>query len=592
LLKVSQLQENYFNDICSYSAVSRIQSRIRNFAVRINFDLEMRKRYLAAGMILLSGLPLLAQTPVWNVYNTANSGLADNLVLQVKTDHRNVKFIGTELGGLSTFKTGWFTYNTLNTPLPDNEVTAIAFEQDSIVWAGADGGLLRFMSNAWTLFTPGNSGLPDVEVTAIATDGNIKWIGTEEGGLARYNNTSWAVYTPGNSGLSDIMVSALAVDTTHAVWTGSENTGLSVYNGSAWQNYTVANSDLPSNIITSIAVDQLNRVWVATEGGGLAMFHNNVWTVYSTGNSGIPSDDLVSVTVDTATNDIWVGTEGGGAARFNGSAWTIYNTGNSGLPENIVTSIAMDRDNGVWFGTENSGLARLCNAPVSTVTAQGPLAFCQGGNVVLRASPGASWQWLLNNVPVANGSADTLVVAQGGNYAVRVADSTACYRTSTAIVVTVHPLPAAPVVMQAGNMLSSSYPAGNQWYLNNVLISGATGQFYSPTEEGFYSVVHTDANGCTSTSSLFAFNFTGIDEESAVSVSIYPNPSAGDVIVQSTLSKIENVEVYDMQGKLLWRYSLPQSSVIIHRDVFGVRGIYIVKLSAGNTQRIQKLIIQ
>ncbi len=54
-----------------------------------------------------------------------------------------------------------------------------------------------------------------------------------------------------------------------------------------------------------------------------------------------------------------------------------------------------------------------------------------------------------------------------------------------------NPIPAKPKITKTGNELSSSENAGNQWYLNKVIIVGATSKTYSPTTSGGYSVVVT-----------------------------------------------------------------------------------------------------
>ncbi len=85
-------------------------------------------------------------------------------------------------------------------------------------------------------------------------------------------------------------------------------------------------------------------------------------------------------------------------------------------------------------------------------------------------------------------------------------------------------VPAVPLISLFTNQLSSSATSGNQWYLNGVLIPGATGQTYSAFQSGAYSVIVTDPSGCTAAST--PFTYTGINEINLADagIALYPNP--------------------------------------------------------------------
>ena len=84
-----------------------------------------------------------------------------------------------------------------------------------------------------------------------------------------------------------------------------------------------------------------------------------------------------------------------------------------------------------------------------------------------------------------------------------------CTSSAGSTSVVVNPLPPTPTITPGGPTsfcsgssvtLTSSSAAGNQWYRDNTLINGATGQQYVATISGDYTVRVTDGNGCTSTS--------------------------------------------------------------------------------------------
>ncbi|MGI4870372.1 MAG: hypothetical protein ACRYFX_04235, partial [Janthinobacterium lividum] len=101
--------------------------------------------------------------------------------------------------------------------------------------------------------------------------------------------------------------------------------------------------------------------------------------------------------------------------------------------------------------------------------------------------------------------------ATTGTYTVTntVAASGGCAAVTSTATFTVNPTPATPTLATSGTAatgitLTSSATTGNQFYLNGVAIAGATGQSYlinSGTKNGTYTVVVTNASGCSSPAS-------------------------------------------------------------------------------------------
>src|SRR5258706_15920082 len=56
--------------------------------------------------------------------------------------------------------------------------------------------------------------------------------------------------------------------------------------------------------------------------------------------------------------------------------------------------------------------------PIATITPSGPLTFCEGGNVTLAASAGASYLWSPGNAASAS-----IVASASGSYTVTVTDA-------------------------------------------------------------------------------------------------------------------------------------------------------------------------
>ena len=158
-----------------------------------------------------------------------------------------------------------------------------------------------------------------------------------------------------------------------------------------------------------------------------------------------------------------------------------------------------------------------------TATPGGPTTFCAGGSVTLTSSAASGNQWFLNGNPIGGATNTTFVASASGSYTVKTTDGNGCTSAaSSAVVVTVNPIPATPTITPSGPTtfctggsvtLTSSSASGNQWSLNGNPIGGATNQTLLVTAAGSYTVTVT-TSGCTSAASA------------ATVVTVNPNPNA------------------------------------------------------------------
>ncbi|MFM6983749.1 MAG: T9SS type A sorting domain-containing protein, partial [Chitinophagaceae bacterium] len=129
------------------------------------------------------------------------------------------------------------------------------------------------------------------------------------------------------------------------------------------------------------------------------------------------------------------------------------------------------------------------------ISNSGQNSFCSGSSVTLTAPLGNSYSW--------NTSATTrsISVNSSGTYSVTVNYGNSCILSSAITTINVKPAPT-PSISLFNNGLLSSYTSGNQWYMNGIIITGATSQLLRVTRSGSYSVVVTDTNGCQGTANF------------------------------------------------------------------------------------------
>jgi PKD repeat protein len=151
-------------------------------------------------------------------------------------------------------------------------------------------------------------------------------------------------------------------------------------------------------------------------------------------------------------------------------------------------------------------------APMAMITS-GSTTICQGQNVVLNAMTGTGWtyQWQNNGSNIAAATNSTYTATMAGNYTVVVTNTNNCNATSAASVVTVNALPTATIssastqICQGGTLVlnvNTGTGLTYQWKKDGTDLAGATNSNYTATTVGNYTVVVTNASGCSQTSAV------------------------------------------------------------------------------------------
>ncbi len=144
------------------------------------------------------------------------------------------------------------------------------------------------------------------------------------------------------------------------------------------------------------------------------------------------------------------------------------------------------------------------------ISANGPLSFCQGGNVSLSAAAGYTYHW--NN----SSTQQTITVTQSGNYFLTVSDANNCTAKSDTLAVNatagnfsgIQVSPSSNQVICAGANIILSAPSGYTYLWN----TGSTQQNITVTQQGQYYFTVTAGSNCH-----------GISDTATVNVDNYPN---------------------------------------------------------------------
>jgi len=165
-----------------------------------------------------------------------------------------------------------------------------------------------------------------------------------------------------------------------------------------------------------------------------------------------------------------------------------------------------------FSATSETVIVTIVNPPLATVAAAGPLSFCAGKNVLLKAIAGTgyTYQWKKAGVDIDNATSSNYTATAAGAYSVVVTNATGCSSTSSLVNVIINPVPLANVAAASaltfceGRTVQLKAIAGTgytyQWKRGAAEIAGATTSNYNASATGIYTVIVTNAGGCSATS--------------------------------------------------------------------------------------------
>jgi len=202
--------------------------------------------------------------------------------------------------------------------------------------------------------------------------------------------------------------------------------------------------------------------------------------------------------------------------------------------------------------------------------------FFQGGNPSF-----SNVQFPTNICYSASGTYDVTLIAHNGPYS----DTTVSQSLIQVYA------PPTPTILQSNDTLYATNVNGSntfQWSFNNAAISGATNNFYIPTQNGTYSVNVVNPQGCSNANALVVTN-VGIEAIHEQTLRLFPNPADESVSVRSNSNEILNVGLYNALGQRV------QSQTSAGTATFNVSklpaGIYYVRLQSNRSVAAARLTV-
>lgn len=156
----------------------------------------------------------------------------------------------------------------------------------------------------------------------------------------------------------------------------------------------------------------------------------------------------------------------------------------------------------------------------------------------------------------------------------------------------------APTISIAGNVLTSTPTTGTyQWYKDGGIIPTETGQTYTATAAGIYTV-RTTLNGCTLTSNQINFTPTAVPnvDPSQIGLIVSPVPSKGDFKIQlETRTKSDlDIALLNTTGQRVYHTIMPDFIGQLSKDIMPGKiaaGVYYLRIMHDKKMYIRKIVV-
>lgn len=300
-----------------------------------------------------------------------------NAILKMGVGEAARFWIGTS-EGLNLFdpSSGQFTRFTSdpNDPaaLKSHDVFSLALSRDGQLWVGTSGqGLASTDAKAPGKFThythdpQDETSITGNYLTRLMVDSRDNlWIGLSHGldkmAVDRPGHFEHVVEDPlGDAGY----FWTIGEDKTGGIWFGTTGAGLYRLDPQSgmrrhWRHRVNDSNSLGPAGISAFFIDANETMWIGSLGSGISHMVPSSFEYYPE----LTETEVLSTAVDREAG-IWLGTNGKGVLHFNakGSPAHYYQESplGEGLSDDVVMSMVEDRDGKMWFGTRNGGLNRL-----------------------------------------------------------------------------------------------------------------------------------------------------------------------------------------------------------------------------------------
>ena len=314
---------------------------------------------LAAGWLLcaccLAARGASAAQHTVDVWNTDQGDLPHSVVLAMIQTRDGYLWLGTPKG-LARFDGVRFErFNESNTPGLGSSVVVKLFEDSrDNLWVGTKSGIVLVTPQG--KLTPVDVGRGGELRAACQDAAGAVWLYTADGQLARCLDKRFEVWNVGG-GLPS-RCRALIAEDAGPLWVGTDTSlaGIGQVSGEAVRALPVA-FEAPVGRLDFLLASKRGGYWRLADGMIQKWQTNRLER--SLGPYPWPKEMFITAACEDLEGDLIVGTYGDGVYWFDAKGGFTRLSGDKELSHNTILSLLMDREGGLWIGTNGGGLNRV-----------------------------------------------------------------------------------------------------------------------------------------------------------------------------------------------------------------------------------------
>lgn len=250
------------------------------------------------------------------------------------------------------------------------------------------------------------------------------------------------------------------------------------------------------------------------------------------------------------------------------------------------------------YSVQSPSVAILYSQLLPLVVIGSQNIICPGDTAVLLASGapvGYTIKWYSDGQLIPGANAQTLSVTEAGNYAFEISGVCGTFLSNSFLIDQEFVI--FPEIAQAGDTLviGGSVWESYQWYLNGVLIPGATTEVYIASESGLYTCNVVSEAGCTyqAVAQIEIINTTL--PASVTKFSLSPNPTQGLMEFRLELQKSEHIQLslLDVAERQIFMQTHQSQSVTKTLDLHNLpAGTYFLHVQLESGRFVRKVVKQ
>lgn len=309
----------------------------------------------------------------WETFNSHNSPLLSDFVLDINTKKEGVIAIGTREGlqlwnaklQVPIWGEDAKVIDSSNSDLPSSQINSIAYDPVAdTYWLGTEFGVSK-LADGIVNYGSAEIGCENCKVNELVVDQDSQvWVATNEG-IFLFTKEIWQPFTDFAPGLENKTIISLYVEEKgmmKTIWAGTLK-GISRYDFSSeeWENFNWAGNYFAWGGVSEIDEAKDGRIIACTSGGGVAIWDQSSWRFFQNNNSPMRSNTALTF-AESPMDDFWFGlgypTEPGGyLMRLDHSGkWQRYVMNTSGYAEGEPLDLEFDHFERLWVATNGKGI--------------------------------------------------------------------------------------------------------------------------------------------------------------------------------------------------------------------------------------------